>query len=1036
MATQPIITFPTSEPGFSTNLEFQTIKGTADPTTESILVNGSTGGVIYSSGATDWTFTVLLEDGENIFNVIAKDGTGSLSGPDTITITFTTDDNLNLLVSSPTGITLERSRDAVKISVIENPEPEVIGFNFYGSEEPGGGTEGFTLLNTLLVTESDFFKENNVVLSETIDTSGDIRTTFKVEKIVRDLFFSFTHNRVNQPLGAKPLSEANHYVVTAVAFDIILQQQIESPFSAELGASPLLLDTSIRDLALRTTSDVQETFINQIISADEDIDVKPGTVTRDICVNPPSDEFERLYIIQDFMHRTQSFLTLMEFDDPDGDGESDPVLTTTGKLRLKEALLVEDEDVDQVQQLIDDAFTKLAGNVNVQRKEPQSSIGQALFFTRVTPTRDVTINAGGIIETISDETTEPSQFTVLTDFTLRVSELEDFFNQTTQRHEVLLDIQAIEPGSAGDVDADKIKVIVSGVDGVFGVTNPNPTEFGQDVESNDNLAQRAILAFVSVDAGTEGGYLATTLGTPNVSRAKIISAGETLMQRDIDPLRLVHTFGKVDIYIQGSLQATVTEDFGFTFSTVKNENALIQSTSLFHFRSLNPDVTTEKPMFEVLQVKNVTKSANYDLTGFSIINNGQVIDLDEFLTANTTIGIDPLDVIQISYRFRNSIPFVFLNQPVETITSVVGENSGPLTSANFVLQKLEDPLKFGNSTSAQDQMTLQFANGVPTGEITNIVDEPILLFGENNTELDRFGIDADTILVTDITNTTTFIRDIDYIITEGDLRTKTNIKRTPTSSIPSGNTVLVDYEAGENITVTYTSNTLLTDVNQRVKEMKHLTADVVIKGALKTFIDFDIKVVIEEGSDQTSIDRKIRTAIAKLMTEKQIGESIFQSDVIQVIEEINNVSHIIVPFSKMVRADGSLVIKEPYEGEWEEHQTVNVTAFRSIGRLSWETTEGGGPNTLFRGVFENDIELELVDDVSLVAEQAGRAFISSDGQLFVSLLLGNINDAAVSTTYIVQDAVGARDVAFVEIEFGAVGTLVMTFDFIKKFTGF
>lgn len=1036
MAITPIINSPTDKPGYSTNLVNQTIGGFTDSSTSSILVNGSSGEVIYTSGSTEWVFTTILSDGENIFNVAAVDAFGSVSSPDTITVTLTTEDNLNLLMASPTGLTLERSKDSIIIAVIENSETEVIGYNFYSSEDPGGGNTGFTLLNRALVKESSFFKEETLVLSKTVETSGSIKTTFIVEEVTRNNFYSYTHNRINQPLGTKPITEPNHYVVTAVGFDNVLLQQVESPFSAELGTTPLILDTSIRDLPLRTTTDVQQSYIDQVLTTDSEIDVKPGTVTRDIHINPPSDEFERIYIILDFLHRSQSFLTLLEFDDADGDGISDPVLESDQKIKLKEALLISDENADRVQQIIDDSFTKLSGNVNIKRKGAEKSVGQVLFFTRSTPLRDAAINAGGIVETLSDENNIASQFQVLTDFTLTINNLDNFFNPLTQRYEVTLDVQAIEAGDEKNIDGGKIKVVVSGIDSIFGVTNNNPTEFGQDLESNSKLAQRAILSFVSVDAGTEGGYLATTLGTPNVSRSKIISAGETLMMRDIDPLRLVHTFGMVDIYIQGSKQTTLTDEFGFIFNTTKKEQALIQSVSLFHFRSQNESITIDKPIFDVLDVKNVTKSASYDLEGFTIIGNGQVINLDETLPANMFIGLDPSDIITISYRNRDSTPYIFQNQPVESIVSVVGEISGPLTGDNYDLLKIEDPLQFGNSTSAKDKMQLLFVNGVPTGEVIDIKDENILLFAENESNLSRFGIDGDTLVVTDDSNTTTYLKDIDYIIDLGDQNTLTTIKRTPTSSIPSGDTVFVDYTAGENITVRYNVNTLLLDVQTRIETMRHLTADVVVKGALQTFIDIDMKVVLFKGSEQTSIDRQIRTAIVKLFSDKQIGESIYQSDVINVVENVIGISHLVVPFTKMVKSNYSYVMREPYTGSWDEFQTVNTTSFKSVGTLSWKTSAGGGSSSLFAGVFENDVPLVMAESASEVAGLLGRSYIDEDGHLFVSTKLGPINDAKITTTYIVQNATGSRDIEFSDIEYGSVGTITITFDFIPKFRGF
>jgi len=438
----------------------------------------------------------------------------------------------------------------------------------------------------------------------------------------------------------------------------------------------------------------------------------------------------------------------------------------------------------------------------------------------------------------------------------------------------------------------------------------------------------------------------------------------------------------------------------------------------------------------VLEVKNVTKQALYDVTDAVILGDGQVVDLDESLQANQAIGLEPTDVIYVSYRYRDSEPYVFTSQPVDSVVSCIGENSGSLTSENIILQKLEDPLKFGNSTSSHDQMTLMYANNAPNGSIKEITDEDHLLFGENEVELERYGIDTDTLVVTDETNTTTYQRAIDYLVKAGDMKTLTTIKRTTSSSIPSGTKVLVDYEAGENFTVTYSVNTLLHDVQARIDKMRHLTADVVVKSALKSYIDFDIKVMLKEGSDQTSIDRQIRTAVAKLLSEKLIGQSVYQSDVIHVIEDINGVDYIVVPFTKMVKANGSMVIKEEYSDEWEEYQTVNVTAYKSVGILQWDTTEGGGPNTAFRGVFENDIELALVSDLSKVSEASGRAYIAEDGHLYVSPKLGNINEAMLSTTYLVDSALGSRDINFSDIEYGAVGDLIITYDFSKAFTGF
>ena len=102
MAITPRINFPTDQPGFSTNLKYQTLRGTADTSTKYIEVNGSMSGVSYVTGATGWSFVTTLVEGINNFQVIAEDSVGLFSPPDIIDISYTPNEDLNLIVSVDT----------------------------------------------------------------------------------------------------------------------------------------------------------------------------------------------------------------------------------------------------------------------------------------------------------------------------------------------------------------------------------------------------------------------------------------------------------------------------------------------------------------------------------------------------------------------------------------------------------------------------------------------------------------------------------------------------------------------------------------------------------------------------------------------------------------------------------------------------------------------------------------------------------------------------------------------------------------------
>ena len=1027
MAIAPIITFPTTDSGYSTNLQHQTIQGTADTSITSILVNGSTAGVTYTSGATGWVFNTNLQDGANVFNVMAYDGV-TYSSPDTLTISYTSDENLNLIVTSPTGFSVDRAIDSVTLIVVQNPESLVIGYNFYASESAGGGLTGYTLLNSSLVTQFDYYQKDTELVSSVTTTSGDTQTTVTVENVKKNYYYSYTHNRVTNYIGTAPITEPNYYVVTAVAYDPSLKQQVESMFSAELPGTPITLNSTINQIQPRVSLDIQQSYISTVLNTDATIDVKPGTVTRDIHINPPSDEFSRLYVIQDFLHTSQSFITLLNFDDSNGDQVSDPVLESTQKIILQNALLISDTNVSQVQNLIDSAFDKLAGNVNVTRKGNQAALGQVLFYTIKNPTRDVVITAGAVVQTTADDTTAAVQFKTLVDFTMFFNTRSQYYNATTKRYEFTLDIQAVIAGSSGNVEAYRIDTVVSGVDNILKVANINPTEFGQDSESNYNLAQRALLAYVGVDSGTASGYLSTTLSTPNISKCKIVSAGDSLMQRDLDPLRLVHTKGKVDIYLQGSKEITYTENFGFIYTTVTAERAQIQSVPYFQFKSLNTAVTVNTPIYTVTAVKNVTKAANYDITDFIISGDGNVIVLDPTLTANVSIGLASTDIITISYRYRASDPYIFNNQPATSITSVTGEFSDLLDPANYILDRSEDPLTTGNSTASQDKMNLVYYNGKPSGDINQIVGEAHILSGEEAEPLVRYGIISSTIVVTDALSTITYTRDVDYTVIEGDMKNYTHISRISTGIIVPGETVLVNYDSGENFIVVYTVNSLLNTVQNKVNTMKHLTADVIVKDSIKTYIDFDLNVLLVSGSDQTSIDKKIRTAIAKLLSDKNVGDSVYQSEVVYAIESISGVAYVVLPFNKMVRADGSIILRELYNGSWGIYQTVVVTAYKSNVALSWPTVESGAPLGSFSGVYENDYPLTLVSSLDDIALSAGNAYISSDGYIYVTFKHKTVSTATIKVTYVVNGAVGTRNISFSAIEYGAVGSLTISYN--------
>ena len=80
-----------------------------------------------------------------------------------------------------------------------------------------------------------------------------------------------------------------------------------------------------------------------------------------------------------------------------------------------------------------------------------------------------------------------------------------------------LDVQAAEAGTEGNVAAGTIALLQSPLDGISSVTNAQPTLGGADIESDERLRDRVLLAYSgSQGSGTITDYMAWSLAYPGV----------------------------------------------------------------------------------------------------------------------------------------------------------------------------------------------------------------------------------------------------------------------------------------------------------------------------------------------------------------------------------------------------------------------------------------------------------------------------------------------------------------------------------------
>jgi len=938
-------------------------------------------------------------------------------------------------IETPTAITVERLDAAVNLSVQGLTDPTVTGYNFYASAIAGGGTVGYSRINAQpvsipvkrenvtslfnltsknvaqaadpLFVRALITQENSsqVTLETDVDSAiqipdgvTQIQTDVAISSIALISYFEFLHNRrfnltsipSTIPVGAfsvLPQTESLYYVVTAIFFDSITQVEYESTFSQEIVANPIDVRVSTQSIPAVSRQQILQNSVASIYRKDRDIAVQPGSVVRDTVLDPFSTEAERIRFLLDFIYRASSFDTLLAIDDPTGSGVSIPPASSSYKIALSKALYLTNPSL--VQTVINGAFDKLAANFGVTRIPGQRAIGEVRFFTGTTPTVTLQVQLGTVLSAggVSFRTSRIAE--------IPVNQLASFYNPSTGQYSITVPAQAVTPGAAGNVGPRQIS---SGAPFGLSVTNDNVFFGGTNAQSNSELAAVARGALSSVDTGTTQGYYQVAASVPGLIQAQVVEAGNPLMQRDYDPTTETHIGGKVDVWEQGQRLATVTDVFAFTFIRKRDvQFVVIGDPGAYQFQALDPDLSPTNPLTEMLNypliglgLRNATSGLDYNLAGVTYLNYNTIklsLDVPQPFELPTLT-----DVILGDYRYRTGEKFVLPRQPVDSITSVVGEASGTLNPTTYTLFHPNSPLSLGRSTKAGDYLQITGSAdptlSIPTGAILAVTNEPHVIVGEYVEFVLRLGADSLTVVVTNSTGTVTYASPFvsstpDYTIIEGSQTTPLGIKRTSTSAITDGQNILISYNYDENFTVTYQTNLITTALQQAIDKTKHATADVLGKSAVAVAVDITATIILRRGFQQSTVDTRIRTNLGLLIAGLRMGTPLRRSDVVNVLDSAAGVSYVVLPLTKMVRAFGSQVAKDDINSSqigdafrvdlWSD--AIN-SVWLLTDELTAATSTGGGPVGNFRGVAQDDAQMILQTSLpESLREGNGRAYI-------------------------------------------------------------
>lgn len=933
--------------------------------------------------------------------------------------------DINPSVSVPTGVSLEQSRDWIKILIPSdgfslNNNTDFLGCNFYLSLSAGGGKTGYEVINDNYVNDVDSTEseETEIQQSNIVNEADNLRTQTTVYLQQKDTFYTFTVTKTvlkNLVLEKKIpnvfLSDnetlnddlAYYFVVTVVGYDKTLNQVVESYFSIELEGRFVRYSTDFGGLPQRQRPDILYTMSRRLGANNEKVNVVTGQVIRDL-LDSTADEFARQYIVQDFVFRSESIDSLLLFDDADGDGLSDDPLLSQNKRVLANALSITDPQV--IKDLIDQQFDKQASNFDLERRGSVQATGRVTFYTTRQPSADILIPNGAIVVYPGDPNLNisPVDFQVVGQRIIDADNAESYYNPTSERYEVEAEVKAVLPGISGNVPSRTITV-VSGLDPSLSVINETPTNYGSDEETNQQLGARIKLARSSYDSGTKPGYLATAYGVAGVVEANVQEVGDPLMVRDWDEAEGRHIGGKVDIYVRGTNITQRIDQVAFKFEyptdVIGNqvgEQFYVIDARDFRIKTNNPRVSGDTPIVVVNKVRNITRGADYDLTDLELLSD--TVILSDSSPLNRSIGMATLDVIEVDYRYRSSNILALQNQPVRDISEVTDKDGSVVSGDEYRLFKSEDPLVRGRSTISKDGVEFLFDTQNDFDEFITIANEEHNIRLSTPAQLVYKGVDLSSIVVKAADDPTIVYKmNVDYTVELGNQTEFTKIILKPNGMIRTGDRILVDYQASSNFFVTYSHNQLLQNVQTKVNGTKHACADTIVKGAIENFIDLSFNVERDinvtrglnqvQTNDESRLRARIQTAVFNVVSGKKMGEVLSQAELVRTVFSVEGVKSVSTPFIMMQKRNGSFIpLDEIGNVAFEIYQRTakgGITSYRTIDSvLTYSTTENGGPKENFRAVYENNIALELVDDPTKVADAPGRAYIQADGRIVVS----------------------------------------------------
>lgn len=289
--------------------------------------------------------------------------------------------------------------------------------------------------------------------------------------------------------------------------------------------------------AIRKALDVVTDWLSQVHTDHPDMSTQAGEEVDSVVLTPTANEFERAYIILDYLQKIQSL-----------DGFESIINDDTYKQDLADALGTKIDgsaySIEDVEGIISLDINKLVNNWGITRNYGAAASGYVRFMCLTS--NAVTIPKGFLVRTAGYPFTEYTTVTAVNN--------EDPQYDATIGYYIDVYVSCTVNGTAGNIPANAIKLLSASISNVTGVYNISAFSNGDDSETNQELINRARDAWTARNLGTETYFRNILIGQNGVDDISVVKSGDTLMQR--------MDYGAVDIYIRCSkVLNSITEVF-------------------------------------------------------------------------------------------------------------------------------------------------------------------------------------------------------------------------------------------------------------------------------------------------------------------------------------------------------------------------------------------------------------------------------------------------------------------------------------------